>query len=83
MEETRKDRPVTVEVEGGFTGWIAVLCTFWTWYAWVGSLKGLALMLPTLLEQFDTHTWLVGWMIAIMDGVVDLVGKLNIGSGLV
>ncbi|XP_033646638.1 monocarboxylate transporter 12-like [Asterias rubens] len=60
--------------EGGYVGCIAVLGAFADWMTWIAMTKSLAVMLPTLQEQFGASTWLVGWMIAIIDGTVDLAG---------
>ncbi len=61
--------------DGGLRGWFAVLCSFSTLAVWIALVKGLAVMLPTLQEQFDTSTWLVGWVIAIIDASVQFSGK--------
>ena len=66
--------------DGGTLGWLAVLGTFATMMAWTGMVKGLAVMLPTLQEQFNTSTWLLGWMIAILDGTVDIAGTQSYTS---
>ncbi|XP_071801352.1 monocarboxylate transporter 12-like [Asterias amurensis] len=58
--------------DGGLLGWCAVLGLFSSWIAWIGLIKGLAVMLPTLQEQFDASTWLVGWMIAIIDASMQI-----------
>ena len=62
--------------EGGYVGCIAVLGAFADWMTWIAMTKSLAVMLPTLQEQFGASTWLVGWMIAIIDGTVDLAGTI-------
>ncbi len=56
-------------------GWYAVLCLHVTWLLWAGVIKGLGVMLPTLMEQFTAQTWLIGWMIAIAVGVADVTGR--------
>ncbi|XP_033636135.1 monocarboxylate transporter 12-like [Asterias rubens] len=58
--------------DGGLLGWFAVLGLFSSWIAWIGLIKGLAVMLPTLQEQFNASTWLVGWMIAIIDASMQI-----------
>ena len=63
--------------DGGYLGWMGVLGTFAAGMTWNGMTKGLAVLLPSLQEQFDTSTWLLGWMIAIIDGVSDLAGTVN------
>ncbi|XP_071801073.1 monocarboxylate transporter 12-like [Asterias amurensis] len=60
--------------DGGLLGWFAVLCLSASWIAWIELIKGLAVMLPTLQEQFDASTWLVGWMIAIIDASSSISG---------
>ncbi|XP_038061035.1 monocarboxylate transporter 12-like [Patiria miniata] len=57
-------------------GWYAVLSLHVCWLLWTGLLKGLGVMLPTLQEQFRSHTWLVGWMVAIISGVINFIGPL-------
>ena len=53
----------------------AVLGTWSCNFLWVGAAKGLAVLLPTLRDQMATQTWVIGWMIAIMEATSDLVGK--------
>ena len=43
-----------------------------------GLRKALSVLLPTLTDQFETHTWLIGIMIALMSGVKDFVGTLQL-----
>ncbi|XP_071803146.1 monocarboxylate transporter 14-like isoform X2 [Asterias amurensis] len=43
---------------------------------WVALAKSLAVMLPTLQEQFGASTWLVGWIVAMVDGSVELAGPI-------
>ncbi|XP_033639834.1 monocarboxylate transporter 14-like [Asterias rubens] len=43
---------------------------------WVALSKSLAVMLPTLQDQFGASTWLVGWIVAMVDGSVDLAGPI-------
>ena len=62
--------------DGGSTGWFAALGLFSTWVVWMSLLKGLAVMLQTLHEQFDVSTWVVGWTIAIIDAGIEFSGKL-------
>ncbi|XP_022104889.1 monocarboxylate transporter 13-like isoform X2 [Acanthaster planci] len=57
-------------------GWCAVLCLFTTWFLWHFLIKGLGVMLPTLQEHFSTKTWLIGWMVSIISGVICLSGVL-------
>ncbi|XP_038064681.1 monocarboxylate transporter 3-like [Patiria miniata] len=39
-------------------------------------MKGLAVLLPTLQGQADTYTWVIGWMIVIMEVTADLTGPI-------
>ncbi|XP_038055534.1 monocarboxylate transporter 1-like [Patiria miniata] len=64
------------DLDGGIHGWVGVLGTFASWFTWMGTVKCLAVMLPALQDQFNSHTWLVGWVIAIFDGSVDLTGPI-------
>lgn len=64
--------------DGGRNGWIAVIVAFITWFFWIGTTKGLAIMLPSLQVQFNTSTWLIGWMVAIIDATATLVGKYRL-----
>ncbi|XP_038054380.1 monocarboxylate transporter 12-like isoform X1 [Patiria miniata] len=57
-------------------GWYAVLCFFVSFVLWSWVLKALGVMLPTLQEQFVAQTWLVGWMIAIINAVSCVTGLL-------
>ncbi|XP_038075963.1 monocarboxylate transporter 11-like [Patiria miniata] len=56
------------------SGWCAVLSLHMTWLVWTGLIKGLGVMLPVLQEEFQSSTWLVGWTIAIINGISDFVG---------
>ncbi len=60
--------------DGGLHGWFAVLGLLTTKLAWDIVLKGLGMMLPTLQEQFDTSTWLIGWMVAFVDAAAQFSG---------
>ena len=63
--------------DGGHHGWIAVLGLFTCCVAWIGMLKGLGMMLPTLQEQFVTSTWLIGWMVAFVEAGAAISGKFK------
>ncbi len=67
---------VTTFRDGGLHGWFAALGLFSSWMVWMSLIKGLAVMLPALQEQFNASTWLVGWMIAIVDASVEFSGKI-------
>ncbi|XP_071795591.1 monocarboxylate transporter 12-like [Asterias amurensis] len=62
--------------DGGLHGWIAVLCLFTTKMAANLLVNCLGMMLPTLQEQFMTSTWLIGWMVAIVDAASQFSGIL-------
>ncbi|XP_071795924.1 monocarboxylate transporter 2-like [Asterias amurensis] len=62
--------------EGGLHGWIAVLGLFTAKIAWAVLVKGMGMMLPTLQEQFDTSTWLIGWMVAFVSAGFEILGIL-------
>ena len=61
--------------DGGLHGWIAVLCLFTTKMAANALINRNGMMLPTLQEQFMTSTWLIGWMVAIVDAASQFSGK--------
>ena len=71
------DLVVKIFKDGGRIGWLGVTGLFSVWVVWIGMIKGLALMLPTLQEQFNASTWLVGWMIAITDASFEFSGRTN------
>ena len=53
-----------------------VLLTLHVTYILVaGTSKGLGVLLPSLKEHFDTHTWLVGSIISFMMTVTDFSCK--------
>ncbi|XP_022083222.1 monocarboxylate transporter 13-like isoform X2 [Acanthaster planci] len=58
------------------SGWQAVLSLHVTWLVWTGLTKGLGVMLPALQKDFESSTWLVGWTIAIINGITDFAGPL-------
>ena len=64
----------TSEFFGPQRGWSVVLCLHVNWLVWSGLIKSLGVMLPTLQEQFVTQTWLTGWTVAIVVGVVNIAG---------
>ena len=68
--------------EGGLHGWIAVFGLFTAKIAWSVLVKGMGMMLPTLQEQFDTSTWLIGWMVAFVSAGFEILGKLGLILGL-
>ena len=56
-------------------GHLAVVGTWATWFFWTGVDKGLAVLLPTLRDQLDTYTWVIGWMIVMCDAAAELIGR--------
>ncbi|XP_038071499.1 monocarboxylate transporter 13-like [Patiria miniata] len=62
------------EAKGSYQHWFSVLCLFMDWFLWAGLIKTLGVMLPTLQEQFVAQAWLIGWMIAVVDGVIKIAG---------
>ncbi|XP_072019361.1 monocarboxylate transporter 12-like [Amphiura filiformis] len=40
------------------------------------TLKSLAVLLPTLKDQFETYTWVIGTMISLLTSVRDLTGPI-------
>ncbi|XP_038069324.1 monocarboxylate transporter 12-like [Patiria miniata] len=59
-------------------GWYAVLCLHVNWLLWAGLLKGLGVMLPTLKEQFTAETWMIGWLIATINGAASFTAPLSV-----
>ena len=54
---------------------VAVLCCWFVAFVWIGAMKSLAVLMPTLRDQMETYTWVVGWMIVIMEVAIDVVGE--------
>ena len=72
MTDRQEDTALTKA--GRWAERIAVL-TFWTdCFVWVGIVEGLGVMLPTLQTQFETKTWIIGWMIAMVMGMSGFTG---------
>ncbi|XP_038066413.1 monocarboxylate transporter 12-like [Patiria miniata] len=67
---------------GARQGWCAVLCLHMTWLFSTGLIKGLGVMLPSLVEQFSAPTWVIGWMVTIVSGVVCFTGP-GLGISLI
>ncbi|XP_038060637.1 monocarboxylate transporter 12-like [Patiria miniata] len=57
-----------------YVGLLAILGTWVNWFIWTGAVKGLATLLPTLRDQMETYTWVIGWMIVIMEVTLNLIG---------
>ena len=68
---------LTHEVDSG-QAWLILYATSTILFLSEGLRKALSVLLPTLQDQFETHTWLIGIMIALMHGIKDFVGKLHI-----
>ncbi len=62
--------------DGGISGWISVLATWMLYAVWTIVVKGLAVMLPTLQEQFGTTTSLIGWVVATTGTAMGFACKL-------
>ncbi|XP_022103958.1 monocarboxylate transporter 12-like [Acanthaster planci] len=56
-------------------GFLAVLGVWTNWFFWISAVKGLAVMLPTLQDQMDTYTWVIGWMIVLVEVTANLIGS--------
>ena len=66
----------THDVDTGHA-WLILFANSCVLFLSEGLRKALSVILPTLKDQFETHTWLIGIMIALMHGVKDFVGKLQ------
>ena len=67
---------LTHDVDSG-QAWLILCATSTILSLSEGLRKAMSVLLPTLKDQFETHTWLIGIMIALMHGVKDFVGKLE------
>ncbi|XP_038056967.1 monocarboxylate transporter 9-like [Patiria miniata] len=79
LDAARQQRKIGVEWcmrDGGRIGWSAVLSLWTTWFVWDSLIKCLAVMLPTLTVQLQTPTWMLGGIIAIVDGIAEGSGTL-------
>ena len=65
------------DVDSG-QAWLILLAASIVIFLSEGLRKALSVLLPTLTDQFGTHTWLIGIMIALMSGVKDFVGTLQL-----
>ena len=68
-----------VDVDGGHA-WLILFAISTFYFLSGGFRKSLSILLPTLKDQFETHTWLIGIMLALTHGVKDFLGKLNVQS---
>ncbi|XP_022111008.1 monocarboxylate transporter 12-B-like [Acanthaster planci] len=62
--------------DGGRIGWSAVLTLWVTWFTWDTLIKCLAIMLPTLTVQLQTRTWVLGWIVTMVDSCAEGMGTL-------
>ena len=66
----------THDVDSG-EAWLILLAASIVLFLSEGLRNALSVLLPTLRDQFETHTWMIGIMIALLHGVKDFVGKLQ------
>ena len=69
--------PNSMTARNGGWGWFVVASAHISTMMWDGDTKALAVLLPTLKEQFATQTWMMGWLIGMKTTVMDLTGKLK------
>ncbi|XP_038052536.1 monocarboxylate transporter 12-like [Patiria miniata] len=72
--EQQQYRQLGADRRNRFVGLLAILGTWVNWFIWVGTVKSLATLLPTLRDQMETYTWVIGWIIVIMEVTADLIG---------
>ncbi|XP_071791115.1 monocarboxylate transporter 12-like isoform X2 [Asterias amurensis] len=71
------------------SGWLAVLALWTQTFVYIGIVKGVGIMLPTLRYQFQTQTWVIGWMAALILATSGLVGpfagvlRKRFGTGII
>ena len=75
MARIREPNRFETERQNIKTRYLAVLGAWVAFLCWTGMVKALAVLLPTLRVQFLAQTWLIGWMITIMDAFIDLSGN--------
>ena len=59
----------------GTRSWLVLAVATFIMFLEVGTVKSFSVLLPQLIDQFDTHTWIVGSSIAIMTGFGTCIGK--------
>ena len=64
----------TQNVDSGWS-WVILAGASFIFFAWNGLLKALSVLLPTLQDQFETHTWVIGVMNTTMFTVRDFSSK--------
>ena len=62
--------------EFSWDGCSLVLLAFVYNFLTVGLHKTMGVLLPTLRDQFVTHTWMIGIMVTTMNVTCDVMGKL-------
>ncbi len=55
--------------------WIILVATSVIYFLWCGLLKALSVLLPTLQDQFETHTWVIGVLDTMLIIIRDCSGK--------
>ena len=64
----------THNVDSG-QAWLILLAISIVDFLSQGLKKALSVLLPTLRDQFKTHTWMIGTIIALTYGIKDFAGK--------
>ena len=72
------DMSETREAPNGRRGWLVVASAHVAIMMWDRDTKALAVLLPTLKEQFNAETWMIGWLIAGVSTVLELTGTVVI-----
>ena len=74
---TKKTTPdnLPVSPDGGRAGCIVVFAMWTDMLMWFWILKGMGIMLPTIQYQFDTKTWVIGWITCIMLAIAGFAGN--------
>ena len=62
------------DVDTGYS-WLILIADNILVFLCEGLRKSLSVLLPTLKDQFETHTWLIGIMIALTHGIKDFLGR--------
>ena len=66
--------PKKEDVDSG-KAWLILFASSIILFLNEGYRKGLSVLLPTFKDQFETHTWLIGIMIAFTHAMRDFSGK--------
>ena len=69
-------KDTTTDKTSGLVGKLAVLTLWYYGVVWVGVVKGLGVMLPTLQTQFETNAGILGWLIAMIGCIGGIAGEL-------